>query len=147
MPAAAPITDPTSPTARRLRIHETIAEDGASSSTWLAHGDEHGEHADEPALVLVVEGEGTLPLPNGALAAVMGRFGEAFDSSARIGEIGWLALDGGARVRHVRHLSTFDVIARDYLVLERPSEEAVVALATTVAGALTHLGRAALARR
>ena len=49
-------------------------------------------------------------------------------------------------LRHVRHLAIYDVIARDYLVYEAPHREPMCALATIVAGALGHLGRAANVR-
>lgn len=105
-----------------LKIHET------SAAAVHLDADAAGE-----AIVLA---EGRFPLPPGAIAAVFRRFGAPLDPGARLMEIAVLELPEGP-LRHVRHKATWDVIARDYLVL---GERCV--LATTVAGALEHLGRA-----
>ena len=47
------------------------------------------------------------------------------------------------RLRHVRHLAGYDVIARDYLVYEAPGAAPSCVMATNVAGALRHLALAA----
>jgi hypothetical protein len=57
-----------------------------------------------------------------------------------------LDLGDGRVLRHIRHLGRYDVIARDYLTYSVPTQEPLCALATTVAGALAHLGRAAAER-
>ena len=80
--------------------------------------------------------DGRFPLPPGSLAAVFRKFGSELDPRVAIMEIAVLELPEG-RLRHVRHKMTWDVIARDYLVL---GDRCV--LATTAAGALEHLGRA-----
>ncbi len=54
-----------------------------------------------------------------------------------------LALSGGAKLVRFRHLATYDVIARDYLMYEAPQKEPVCELATAVTAALSHLARAA----
>lgn len=105
-----------------LKIHET---NGTS-----IHLD---AEADGMALVLP---DGRFPLPAGSLAAVLKRFGSPFDPGQPVMEIGSLVVPEGV-LRHVRHKDTWDVIARDWLVLGDRC-----ALATTVAGALEHLGRA-----
>ncbi|MBS2016214.1 MAG: hypothetical protein JST00_25250 [Deltaproteobacteria bacterium] len=120
-----------------LKIHETTRADGTLGEIFLSH--------HEGALAIVIEGE-ALALPEGAIEAVMAKFGAPLEPGERLGEIAALDLGEGRRVRHVRHLARYDVIARDWLVLEQPGHEALCAMATTVAGALEHLARAALAR-
>ncbi len=120
-------------TERRLKIHEH-AHDAGTSTTFLVAG-------DGGALALVSDERSRL-LPERALDAVMERYGAPLDASESVTSIGELALESGARVVHVRHLARFDVIARDYLLYERPGCEPLCALATTVAGALDYLARA-----
>src|SRR5580692_4595 len=92
-------------------------------------------------LEIVAEGE-AWPLPAGALGAVLTRYGAPFDAAARTAPVASFALGEGEVLRHVRHLAGYDVIARDYLVYERPDGEALCALGASVAAALLHLGRA-----
>ena len=115
-----------------LKVHETYDAEGVLHTTAVA--------ALDGDLVVVLDGA-PRALPDGALAAVMKRFGAPLDPNERITEIGALGLGDGEVLRHVRHLAGWDVIARDYMVWERPGEEPLAALATTVAGALAHLGR------
>ena len=117
-----------------LKIHETTTAQGGLSPVFLRVD-------DGGALALVCE-DGTLALPGASLQSVMTRFGQPLDSAARLTEVGSLDLGGGRVLRHARHLARFDVIARDYLTYSVPGQEALCALATTVAGALAHLGRA-----
>src|SRR5947208_708762 len=117
-----------------LKVHEITRDDGSLEAISL------GRQDDE---LLLLRGVESLPLPPGALAKVMARFGAPLDHSAELLEVASLDVGGGTRIRHVRHLARFDVIARDFLVLEAPDAEPLCALATTVAGALEHLGRAA----
>jgi hypothetical protein len=118
-----------------LKIHETTRADGSLGPVHLRR--------DDDGLALVSD-DGVEPLPDGALAAVMRRFARAIEPSLEreLVEVAALDLGGGARLRHVRHLARYDVIARDWLVLEAPGQEPSGALATTVAGALSHLARA-----
>lgn len=128
-----------------LKIHETTEADGSLAPVSLVRlrpGTGDGEGAGEAELALDKAGR-TRPLPPGALPAVMRRFAAPFDRSAQVREVAALDLGGGAVLRHVRHLDAFDVIARDYLVYEAPGREPACAMATTVAGALEHLARAA----
>lgn len=118
----------------KLKIHETTRTDGSLAPVVLVREDE--------ALVLSLE-EKRLPLPAGALDAVMRRYGRAVEPTEVLLDVARLDLGGGAVLRHVRHLARYDVIARDYLVYELPDLEPVCALAVSVAGALEHLGRAA----
>lgn len=117
-----------------LKIHELILPSGELSSVYL--------RLDGDALWLVSD-EGELPLPTGALPAVMRRYGAPFDQDARSMTQGRLELPGAASLSHVRHLAGYDVIARDYLVYTEPGSDATCAMATSVAGALRHLALAA----
>jgi hypothetical protein len=96
----------------------------------------------EDGVMVIRSDEGAFELPDGALDAVMARFGKPLDSSERVSEVDAMAIGQGRVLRHVRHLARWDVIARDHLVYEADGCEPVCALATTVAGALQHLGRA-----
>ncbi len=119
-----------------FKIHEFSSATGELSSVCL--------RTVEGALEIVSE-DGAWPLPENAVRAVLARFGAPFDDSATITTVSELALPSGATLRHVRHLAGYDVIARDYIVYRDapPEEEALCAMAATVAAALLHLGRAA----
>lgn len=120
----------------KLKVHETTTKDGGLSPTFLS--------LENNVLCITLEAENLkLELPDGALEAVMARFGKPLEPTERVVSVDALELGGGRKLRHVRHLARYDVIARDYLVLEAPGDEPLCALATTVAGALAHLGRAA----
>ena len=117
-----------------LKIHEFIAESGSLSSVYLRRNADALELCDD---------DGALPLPPGALEAVMRRYGSPFDPDAKSQEQGVLELGHEHRLRHVRHLAGYDVIARDYLVYEAPGAAPSCVMATNVAGALRHLALAA----
>ncbi|HEY3669169.1 MAG TPA: hypothetical protein VGL19_24390 [Polyangiaceae bacterium] len=119
-----------------FKIHEFSSSDGQLSAVYLRADGEQLE---------IVSDDGVWALPQGALRAVLSRFGAPFDDDAPISTIAKLELPHGAKVRHVRHLAGYDVIARDYIVYEEPEHDAWCALAATVAAALLHLGRAARA--
>lgn len=125
----------------RIKIDERTQADGALAGVFLLIDDG----------TLMVEIEGGSPerhlLPDGALDAVMTRFGKPLEPSEPLTDVEVLVLEGGRRLRHVRHLARYDVIALDYLVLDVPARDTLVALATTVSGALLHLGRAASRQR
>ena len=116
-----------------LKIDETSRETGLSP-VFLRF--------DDGELALVSE-NGCFPLPDGALEAVMAKFGMPLDPGGQVADVATLDLTHEHRLRHVRHLSGYDVIARDYLIYETVGAEPRCALATTVAAALGHLGRAA----
>ena len=118
----------------RFKIHEFSSSTGELSVVYLrlAHG-----------LLEIASEDGAWPLPEGAVRAVLSRFGAPFDTAARISTVSSLALPNGETLSHVRHLAGYDVIARDYIVLCPAQGEASCALAATVAAALLHLGRAA----
>lgn len=117
-----------------MKIHETSRV-----------GDEPVEvHLDWDGGVLSIrEGTDRYPLPEGSLMAVMRRFGGELDPAEPITPRAELALAELGSVSHVRHLSGYDVIARDYLVFRPLEGPPLCALAVTVAAALLHLGRAA----
>jgi hypothetical protein len=117
-----------------MKIHETTKPDGSLTPMHLVVLD--GE--------IVLEGEdGAFVLPGGTLARVMARYGAPVEDGAKLADVDALDLGGGARLRYVRHLARFDVIAKDWLVYEADGAEPLCALANTVAGALAHLTRAA----
>jgi hypothetical protein len=120
-----------------LKIHETTTEAGTLRGAFL--------RASGGVLAIVTD-EGTFALPDGALGAVMARFGAPVDSASKVAAVAMLDLGDGRMLHHVRHLAKYDVIARDYLVYHAVGMEPLCALATTVAGALDHLGRAAVPR-
>lgn len=117
-----------------MKIHETTTATGAIASVYLrvSSGD-----------LEVVTDDGAFVLPDAALARVMARYGAPIEEGTQLVEVGRLEVGAGARLRHVRHLARYDVIAKDWLVYEAEGEEPVCALAITVAGALDHLARAA----
>jgi hypothetical protein len=119
-----------------FKIHETTTTSGGLSSVFLRL---------EDGVLAIVSDEGTFALAEGALDAVMARFGVPLEPTERVAEIERIELGAGRALRHVRHLARGDVIARDYVVYDAPGQEPRCALATTVAAALAHLGRAAVA--
>jgi hypothetical protein len=85
-----------------------------------------------------------MPLPDGAVAAVMRKFGkplaEDVDERAVVEQ---LELGDGTSLTRFRFLPRYDVIARDYIAWNNPPETTLCELATSVAAALTHLAYAA----
>lgn len=116
-----------------LKVHETTTPSGELSPVYL--------RSDEGALALV-DANGARLLPEGALDAVMKRFGAPLETAEQVAQVATLDLGGGISLRHVRHLARYDVIGRDYLVYEAPDRAPLCAFATTVAGALAHLAEA-----
>jgi hypothetical protein len=122
-----------------ITIHETTDEAGARLATRLGHHD--------GALALTVGGE-VLPLPEGALDAVMKRYGkplDALESEMMVDER--LELPDGATLVRFRFMRRYDVIARDYLVLHRAGAEPLCEMATSITAALDHLARRFAASR
>jgi hypothetical protein len=119
-----------------FKIHEFSSATGELSAVYLRV---EGEQ------LLIESEDGTWPLPDSSVHAVLARFGAPFDSEATITTVAELELPSGERLRHVRHLAGYDVIARDYIVYSQPAQtegETLCALSATVAAALLHLGRA-----
>lgn len=127
-------TEPPSTMPRMLKIHEHTMADGGLASVFLRF---------DRGVLSVVDEEGAQVLPPNALPAVMERFGAPLALDAELVSVASLDLGDGGKLRHVRHLARYDVIARDYLVYDAPGREPRCALATTVAAALGHLARAA----
>src|SRR4051812_38127431 len=94
-----------------FKIHEFSSASGELSSVYLRVA------ADDGSLEIVSD-DGAWPLPDTALHAVLSRFGAPFDSDATINTVSELELASGERLRHVRHLAGYDVIARDYIVYD-----------------------------
>ena len=115
-----------------MKIHESGIEAGFFTVHLVLS--EHGLDVvtDQPRV-----------LPKGALDAVMARYGAELEPSARITKVDALYLDEGSTLHHVRHLARYDVIAKDFLVYERPGEAALCALANTVSAALVYLSKRA----
>ena len=68
----------------------------------------------------------------------MVRFGRALDPEISLqGDA--LACGDGRVLRRLRYHAIVDAEGRDYLVWERPGEEPLAVIATTVAAALRHL--------
>ena len=121
-----------------LKIHELTTPAGDLTGIYLRAGD---------ATLEIVDDGGTWPVPAGALEKVLERYGAPFDPEARIIVVAELMLGDGRRLRHVQHLAGYDVVMRDYLVLDADDREAICAPGATVAGALQHLARAVAAQR
>ncbi len=117
-----------------LKIDEITQPSGALCPVFLAV---------TPQGLEIVEGDRALPLPGGALEAVMERYGGPLDPAERLTRVAQLELGGGRALWHVRHLSGYDVVARDYLIYEASSGAPRCAQAVTVSGALRHLAYAA----
>jgi len=116
-----------------MMIHEQVDEAGELVRTSLSF--EEGEVAIAIADLL-------LPLPIGALEAVMKRYGKELgigEEEMMIGDR--LALDEGRTLLRFRFMARYDVIARDYLALLVPGEAGLCELATSVTAALEHLAR------
>jgi len=117
-----------------LTIDQRIRDDGTLESVTLEVAGE-GE-----ALRLRVGDAAPLCLPVEVLERVMARYGKPLAPDVRL-DGPCLELGGGRRIRHLRHLARYDVIARDFLVWTSPGQEPVAELAVTVSAALVHLAR------
>jgi hypothetical protein len=115
-----------------LLIYEWTAEGGASEALLVSW--------DDGALVVHVEGT-TVALPVEALARVMERYGKPVDETVKL-EGPTLDLGAHGSLRRIRHRGYYDVIARDFIVWERPEGEPLVEMATAVSAALGHLAHA-----
>lgn len=122
-----------------MKIHEVTARDGQLTGIHLRLV------SDAFPLLEIVDEGGAWLLPEGALEKVLARYGSPFDPDARIIVVAELVLSPGKRLRHVQHLAGYDVVMRDYLVLDVEGGESVCAPGATVATALQHLARAAAA--
>jgi len=122
-----------------ITIHERTTELGTLQQTTLV--------VHDGGLALVT-GSQTAPLPDGAVEAVLARYGKPMaiaESDAAVEES--LDLGEGRRLIRFRFRPRFDVIARDYLALCVPGQDPVCELAIAVTGALEHLARSLAAAR
>lgn len=115
-----------------MKIHETTRADGSFAPVDLRV--ENGE-------LVVQSDEGACALPDETLVRVMERYGAPIEAGTKLTDVDAIDLGEGKRLRHVRHLARYDVIAKDWLVYEARGREPVCALANTVASALLHLAR------
>jgi hypothetical protein len=116
-----------------ITIHETTEEAGAPVRTRLSF--------EDGSLALTV-GDEAFALPDGALDAVMKRYGKplaAVENEMMVDER--LDLGDGRALVRFRFMRRPDVIARDYLVLYAPDSEPLCEMATSVTAALDHLAR------
>lgn len=133
------------PARSSLLLHEGVSSTGELERTTLVL---------DGGVLGIDDGQGTAPLPQGALEAVFRRYGKPLEApgAARITEPGQLRADtflvaesldlgDGRCVVRFRFRPRYDVIARDYLALFAPGEEALCELGTAIAAALRHLGR------
>jgi len=120
----------------RLCIDETIDDAGAPARTWLAR--------DGDDLVLARDGAADVCIPEDVLVGVVVRYAKPLADEVAV-EGASLPLPSGARLTLLRHLARYDVIARDWLVLERPGEEPIAELATAIAAPLRRLASLASA--
>jgi len=121
-----------------LKIHELTDSKGELAGVYLRALEHEG-------WLELVDSEGPRLLPTLALERVLVRYGAPFDPEARVTVVAELELGEGRRLRHVRHLAGYDVVERDYLVLDVGEGEALCAPGATVAAALGHLARAGVA--
>lgn len=123
-----------------LKIDESATPSGAVTSVIL--------RIDDGVMSLVDE-SGAHALPENALDAVMRRYGMPFDASdsRRVTRVASLDLGDGRALHHIQHLARFDVIALDWLVYEKPSQDALCVMARDAARALAHLANAHAGQR
>lgn len=120
-----------------ITIHESAGPSGVLVRTRLAYED--GRFA-------IAAGGDLLALPEGAVDAVMKRYGKPLAlPSEELHPLETLEIGGGRRLVRFRFMPRYDVIARDYIALidADPANEPVCELATAVTAALDHLARAA----
>lgn len=86
-------------------------------------------------------GDEALPLPEGAVAAVMRRFGKPLEAGDPPAAEETLDLGEGCSLVRFRFLRRYDVISRDYLIYRAPGAEPLCEMATAVTAGLDHLAR------
>lgn len=127
-----------------ITIHEHTGDDGSLVRTLLSIEDER---------LVLTSGTESLVVPDGALPAIMRKFGKPLDPDVALAlregapdqhELHVeerLALDGSRELVRFRFLHRYDVVARDYLAWMVAGEEPVCELSTAVTAALDHLAR------
>jgi len=115
-----------------MLIYETMGRDGTLRAIHL--------EANAGSLELCFD-EVRASVPARVVIALMRRYGRpANDGVDTSGEE--LRLDAGTVLRRFRFRAGVDVVGRDYLALIESGGEPILAMATTIAGALEHLARA-----
>lgn len=123
-----------------LKIHELTGASGELVAVFLR------VREGSPPTLELVEAAGVWPLPPQALERVLARYGAPFDPDAAITEVAALDLGDGRRLRQVRHLAGYDVVPRDYLVLEGGAGDPLCAMGAAIVAPLQHLARVARER-
>jgi hypothetical protein len=100
-------------------LDERILADGRVVRTWAARDGEHVAIADDEAGI-------TATISIAGLDRVIGRIGRPLERDH-------LELADGHCLRRLRYHAAVDATGRDYLVWERPGDEPLAALATSVA--------------
>lgn len=124
-----------------LKIHESFDDRGELRAVYLRAA----ESGSAPLELLTPEL--TVPVTDEVLRRVFVRYGAPFDPEARVTVVDELVLGTGSTVRHVLHLAGYDVVPRDYLVLDGGQGEALCVHGASVIGPLLHLGRLLAARQ
>lgn len=112
-----------------LLLDERIKPDGAHARTWATCDGERVQIRDEDG------SSGELSLA--AVDRVMCRYGRPLDD--KIVVEGDSLTCGTFKLRRLRYHATVDAEGRDYLVWERPGDDAMVCLAATVTAAMRFL--------
>ena len=109
----------------RLLLDERILADGRHVRTWAERDGANVAIADDEAGI-------TATISIAGLDRVIGRIGRPLEHGVAL-EGDHLELADGHRLRRLRYHAAVDATGRDYLVWERPGEEPLAALATSVA--------------
>lgn len=110
-------------------LDERIDAHGAHARTWASSDGDRLRITDDDGLT------GELPLS--AVHQVMCRYGRPLEPG--IAAEGDSLTCGTHQLRRLRYRAAVDAEGRDYLVWERPGDEPVACVATTVAAALRFL--------
>ncbi len=123
-------------------MHESHDASGRQARVHLELEPTDRASATSPALCLVYEDQ-RVELPWPLVVAVFERYGKEQAPEIRPApDAVRLDLGEGRALVHLRHLARFDVIARDFVVLERPDRPPLVELCTAIGAALVHLAEA-----
>jgi hypothetical protein len=87
----------------------------------------------------VTIGDQSYELPRDVLEKVMERYGKPLAEGIELPD--GLPIGDGCTLHLLRHRARYDVIARDFLVLSRPTKQPLAELATTICAALAFLFR------
>jgi len=116
-----------------MLIYETLSADGVSRAVHLDVG---------PAGLELRIDAMRAAVPARIIVALMHRYGRAVEDGVDTQGGDELRLDASTVLRRFRFRAGVDVLGRDYLALVEGDDEPIVAMATTIAGALEHLANA-----